>query len=636
MENEEISQFNAPIGHWSYSSMLLFLRDRLKFKKGYILGIWDFKSGISAVVGSACHEGVASFWRDNKDIDTIKTIAFNYADKQPDEKIDFGKTGSREEIRKKINAGLEFYFSELPNYEEILGVEQTMQHFIEINDQEMPLPIKVKTDLVVRDNSEVIIVDHKFVSSFSDTEKDDPVKILQAMFNYYAVWKEYKEKPSKIIYHETKLSKNKDNSPQTQDYIIDYSKHSDYFDFFKMIYTDCTTEISKPDCNFLPNIGDFMGGLESYQEYRTRKITSEPAVKVSHTTQYHEYKEKKYNASTFDKVDYENLTDEEKVKTKLLEFGIAVDLKKTFKGPSIKLITFKVSRGVKMTSIEKYSKDLAIALKAKSIRVEAPIMGTDLVGVEIPRNNRTIIKYEHAEEYNNNFSIPIGIDVYGKMVRKDIADMPHLLVAGSTGSGKSVMINVIIQSLINQLTPDQLKFILIDPKRVELSQYKNSPYVMAGVITETLKAKATLNWLVAEMEERYNILEKERCKNIFEYNEKGNSMPLIITVIDEFADLVLQSSSTEDSLEELIIRLAQKARAVGISLILGTQRPSVDVVSGLLKANIPTRIAFMTSSRVDSQVILDAPGAEELIGKGDMLFLDPAQKGLQRLQGYLV
>jgi S-DNA-T family DNA segregation ATPase FtsK/SpoIIIE len=312
-------------------------------------------------------------------------------------------------------------------------------------------------------------------------------------------------------------------------------------------------------------------------------------------------------------------------------------MQETYKGASVIQYTLKPSRGLKMSSFEKHDKDLALVLKAKSIRIQAPIMGTDLVGVEVPNPKRAVIKLpdeiERIVETPGTLTIPIGVDVYGRIITKDLADMPHLLIAGATGSGKSVMINVVIRSLVEQNTPEALKLVLIDPKRVELSQFKNLPNLLAPVIYDEKKATTTLNWLVEEMEIRYDRLEKAGYRGITDYNaNNANKMSKIVVVIDEFADLILQSDGNET--EKAVIRLAQKARAIGIHIVLGTQRPSVDVVTGLIKANFPTRIAFMTSSRMDSQVILDQAGAEELIGKGDMLFLDPTVRGLQRLQGF--
>jgi S-DNA-T family DNA segregation ATPase FtsK/SpoIIIE len=338
-----------------------------------------------------------------------------------------------------------------------------------------------------------------------------------------------------------------------------------------------------------------------------------------------------------------------------------------------------------MKSIEAHSKDMALALEAGSIRVQAPIMGTSMVGVEVPNKNRSVVNYAPNPAMSGTMSIPVGIDVYGKTISKDLRDMPHCLIAGSTGSGKSVMLNVLIQSLIDQMSPEEMKLVLIDPKRVELSQFKDAPHLMSKVIHELPQAIKALKWLVDEMEERYETLDKAGARKIEDY--AGGDMPYIVCVVDEFADLMLtnenaiksktspsyssmrvgelralcmsrgidvdekasrggcvdmlKAQDAEDILnavdadvEQLIVRLAQMARAVGIHVVVATQRPTVDVVTGLIKANMPTRIAFSVSTKTDSNVILDRRGAEELVGKGDMLFLDPSSKELRRLQGF--
>ncbi len=637
-----------PIKHWSYSSMLLFLKNRLQFKKQYILNIYDYKTSPAAVVGQAAHAAVAEYWDAQTanpqyrklEMDKIMEAGLKVISLTHDDKIDYGKTGSREKIIQDFTQAINTYFSELPQYGEILGVEKSMTHFIAIDGKQMPVPIKVKTDLIYRDeNNKLVIVDHKFVSSYSDNEIDKPEFVLQSMFNFYAIEKEFGEKPSKIIFNEVKISKNKDGKPQSQPYEIVFDKHPDYFTFFKQIYSDCTKEISKPDCTFLPNIGDMMSGQESFEEYRKNIVTVEIPTGISHRTEHRDFVEKKFIPSTTDKEENKYLTNEEKIKAKLLEFGMAVETKGTFTGPNITLYTFKPSRGTKMSAFENCAKDLAIALKAKSVRVEAPIMGTDTIGVEIPNDTRTVVKWDKKYLLKDTLNIPVGLNVHNEVVNKDLADMPHLLVAGATGSGKSVMMNVIIKTLAEQNSDQRLKMVLIDPKRVELSQFKNLPHLMAPVIFEESRAIRTIKWLVGEMEDRYEKLEKYDCRSIDDYNnQSAEILSKIVVVIDEFADLILSSKSKnkDNGVETDIIRLAQKARAIGIHLILGTQRPSVDVVTGLLKANLSTRISFMTASRTDSQVILDQSGAEELIGKGDMLFLDPYTKGLQRLQGLYI
>lgn len=322
----------------------------------------------------------------------------------------------------------------------------------------------------------------------------------------------------------------------------------------------------------------------------------------------------------------------------LANFAVNVTMGEVNVGPTVTQYTLKPEEGVKLNKITTLDKDLALSLAAHPIRIEAPIPGKSLVGVEIPNKTsamvrlRSILESETWEKRRSNLSVVLGLDVAGHPQIADITRMPHLLIAGSTGSGKSVCINAIISSLLYQNSPKHLKMILVDPKRVELSPYNNIPHLLTPVITEPDKTVSALKWAVAEMENRYRILQQAGKRNIGEYNAiKGKEgMPYIVIVIDELADLMAVSAS---EVEGLICRLAQMARAVGMHLILATQRPSVDVITGLIKANIATRIAFAVASQIDSRTILDQSGAEKLLGRGDMLFLSTETPKPKRIQG---
>lgn len=637
---ETKNQTSYPIDHWSFSSMMLFLRNRLAFKKCYILKLYNFKSSPASVLGKACHKALEHFYK-GETIDGSAKIGLAYVESVKDDDVDWGKTGSREKVIKKFAECFNGYIAETNEYAEILGVEKEITSFIKIGENELAIPAKSVSDLIVRNNDgEIEIVDHKFVGQLTNGEDEVGSLIFQAMFNFYNVKSEFGEAPKRMIFNEYKTSVNKNGDAQLQPYIIEFDNHPDYFTVFENLYNATTTEISKSDCLYLPNFQDkFDYGNETFNDYKAQIITVESPTIFNHKTGDFQYKEKKFVTAPTDIVDNKHLTNEEKIRMKLLEFGIAVEMGETHVGASIIQYTMKASRGVKMSQFDKYANDLALALKAKSIRILAPIMGTDQIGVEIPNKNRQVIKFFNDDQSINQIikletgstNIPIGVNVHGEVVSKKLEDMPHLLIAGATGQGKSVMINVLIQALAEQNTPDELKFVMIDPKRVELTQFRNLPTLIPPIITEVGQAIKALSWLVDKMESRYQMFEACSVRNIQEYREQNSPLERIVVVIDEFADLILQ----DDQAEKHIIRLAQKARAVGIHIVLGTQRPSVDVVTGLIKANFPTRIAFTTSSRVDSQIILDQKGAENLEGKGDMLLLDPHVKGLQRLQGFL-
>lgn len=319
----------------------------------------------------------------------------------------------------------------------------------------------------------------------------------------------------------------------------------------------------------------------------------------------------------------------------LAEFGIPVEMGEVSTGPSVTQYTLKPAQGVKIAKIASLQNDLALALAAHPLRMEAPIPGKSLVGIEIPNRAiafvglRPLIEDQQFQE-GGQLIFPLGKDVRGDAVYADIARMPHLLIAGSTGSGKSVAIHGIITSLLFKNSPADLRFIMIDPKRVELAHYHDIPHLIAPVVTRSKGAIKALRWAVAEMERRYEVLASQRTRDITGYNAVAEEpLPYIVIVIDELADLMVAHGR---EVEGSIVRIAQMARAVGIHLLLATQRPSVDVITGLIKANITTRMAFAVASQIDSRTILDGVGAEKLLGRGDMLFLGADYSKPKRIQ----
>jgi len=326
-----------------------------------------------------------------------------------------------------------------------------------------------------------------------------------------------------------------------------------------------------------------------------------------------------------DKADAGNVEGNAKIIRETFQnFNIDVEMEGANIGPRVTQYTLKPPTGVKLTKITALENNLALDLAATSIRMEAPIPGKRAVGIEVPNIKPAIVRLSAIlqsrdwTESTDALEFAIGKDIAGKPVLADLARMPHLLVAGQTGSGKSVMINDILTSLLYRNSPSDLKLILVDPKTVELTPYNEIPHLLTPVITEPEKCISALKWAVAEMERRYRTLSEHKKRNIAEYNALKNEegMPYIVIVIDELADLMMMAAR---DVEALVVRIAQKARAVGIHLILATQRPSVDVITGLIKANVPARIAFTTASQVDSRTIIDQIGAEKLLGQGDML-----------------
>jgi S-DNA-T family DNA segregation ATPase FtsK/SpoIIIE len=326
-----------------------------------------------------------------------------------------------------------------------------------------------------------------------------------------------------------------------------------------------------------------------------------------------------------------------KLEDKLRDFGISGKVEGISPGPVVTTYEFAPAPGIKITRIMSLADDLAMGLKAESVRIVGSIPGKAALGIEIPNPQRDIVYIRDivaSDIFKNSTSkltLGLGKDVVGQPVVADLAKMPHLLIAGATGSGKSVGINSIICSILFKATPDEVRFLLIDPKRIELSGYEDIPHLLHPVVIDPKMANRALQWAVREMERRYMLLDEMRVKSFASYNKVAEKkLPLIVIVVDELADLMMVSSR---EVEESIARLAQMARAAGMHLILATQRPSVDVLTGLIKANFPTRLSFKVFSKVDSRTILDMSGAEHLLGDGDSLFLPPGKARMQRIHG---
>jgi len=327
----------------------------------------------------------------------------------------------------------------------------------------------------------------------------------------------------------------------------------------------------------------------------------------------------------------------ERIRKTLEQFGIQVEMGEVSVGPTVAQYTLRPAEGVKLSKIVALGNDLALALAAHPIRIEAPIPGKSLVGIEVPNQAvavvplREVLESREFRERKGNLTVALGKDVAGAAWTADITRMPHLLVAGATGSGKTVCLNSMIVSLLYSNGPDDLKFIMIDPKRVELPTYNGIPHLITPVITEVPKTVNALKWCIGEMERRFELLSKAGRRDIGAYNkDAAERLPYLVVVVDELADLMVSASH---EVEPCIIRLAQMSRAVGIHLVLATQRPSVDVITGLIKANITSRIAFAVASSTDSRTILDTTGAEKLLGRGDMLFTSAELSKPKRLQG---
>ncbi|MTI70270.1 MAG: DNA translocase FtsK [Firmicutes bacterium] len=374
-------------------------------------------------------------------------------------------------------------------------------------------------------------------------------------------------------------------------------------------------------------------------------------IKVSTTENYEEYKfpsldilsmEKNNNKPNEKKLILKNAN---KLEDVLNNFGIKAEVKQISKGPTITRYELQPAPGIKVSRIVNLSDDIALGLAASDIRIEAPIPGKAAIGIEVPNTNKINVRLREVLETNeykkldSKLAFAIGKDIAGKPIIENIEKMPHLLIAGATGSGKSVCVNTLIASILYKARPDEVKLLMIDPKVVELSIYNGIPHLLIPVVTDPKKASGALNWAVQEMTKRYNLFAKTGVRDFTGYNKKiennkeNDKLPQLVIIIDELADLMMVSPS---EVEDSICRLAQMARAAGIHLIVATQRPSVDVITGTIKANIPSRLSFAVSSQADSRTILDMGGAEKLLGKGDMLFYPVEASKPKRIQGAFI
>lgn len=669
------------IDHLSYSAFSAFLGNRYKFFLQYVLKTYKWKSSVAALVGKAGHMAIEAHYK-GASIDAAIAHGLNYITAIPDEEVKWGKTGSREDAIQTYTQAINAFFAEMPGPDQLgetVFVEEQITELMTAvpeltagENYEFAIPIKAVADHVGKlPNGDIVGNDWKFVKSYTDPEAEKATRLMQALFNFHAIRARLGKDPIRYTYWECKTSKNKDGAPQVQAWTVDFEQmkreQPEYFATFYRLYDAVTKELCRDDVQFLPNIADQWDGDETFALFTGETFGIDRPVAVARkTAEAQEWKPKNYVESPVNSADNINVTDEEKVRMKLGEFGLAVSMQETRHGLNVTQYTMKPSRGVRMSQFEAHANDIALALKAETVRIEAPIPGTDTVGIEVPAKDRRFVDLDaDVIATADGTRLPIGVDVTGATFALDLTEAPHLLVAGATGSGKSVFLNAIIKTLSEVNTPEALQFVLIDPKRVELAQFRDIPHLLCPPIYEVEEARKALRWLCNEMEERYMLLEDFGARNLREYNANApESLPVIVVVIDEFADLVLQSKSAamsksrkrkkvvtkrkgkviteveieglNDPAEDLIVRLAQKARAIGIHLVLGTQRPSVDVVTGLLKANFPTRVAFATASEVDSRVILDQTGAETLLGKGDMLVMAPGVRGLKRLQGFNV
>lgn len=513
----------------------------------------------------------------------------------------------------------------------------------------------------------------EFILDFSQNTKEsfaDLKEKIVEMKNERALAKEEKEKnkdtkDKKISKKKTKIEKDNEDDPSLEVIEDDFENDSDD-ELLINIYDQNSnekansnekftnnTEVSKEESKDFENLSESnikKTKLQTYDEIIEDEKEEEELSKDIEKSMEEEYVYIAPPIELLDNIENERRDNSEILKNKKIieetmeNFGIESKIVAINKGPVITSYELEPSPGVRLSKIVSLSDNLALSLASSDIRIEAPIPGKSVVGIEVPNKTkaavtvRELIESDEFKDLNSHLPLALGKDVMGKNIISTIDKMPHLLIAGATGSGKSVCINTILTSIIYKSSPEDVKLVLIDPKVVELSIYNGIPHLLIPVVTNPKKAQYALNWAVQEMEKRYQAFAENSVRDIKGYNKKMKSQgekefPRIVVIVDELADLMMVSGQ---EVEDYIARLAQMARAAGIYLIIATQRPSVDVITGTIKANIPSRIAFAVSSSVDSRTILDIGGAEKLLGKGDMMFYPGFYSKPKRIQGAFI
>lgn len=639
-------------------------------------------SNVSGVLGTAFHKAMEVYYRGNPELmpsDEAQAMEYGlktgmqFLEQYNDGFIEYSeKVGNKQDVYDRFSFLFAAYVKERPHNpsEELISTEEKIEETINVewrgHKLTLPVPLKCYLDKLVRQDGKLKIIDYKSCQRFSDPDKIDGSKIIQAIVYYLLVYAKYGEAPYSFTYEEAKWTKNKEAmEKQVQLYEIVYDKHELYFDFFFRFYEDLTNALNGKQV-YVPNVQTMFDNevsiiayihrldipekqAELMRELKVDNITDLLKAKIQSAGSMRQLMktiEQKFVSAK--NLNYDRMTNEEKIQTKMMEHGMMLSHDSTIQGAAVDLYRFTPSIGLKMSRIENYVSDVEQVLGRSNIRVLAPLQNSSMVGFEVPRATRTF----PARPANQGFELSIGQTITGEPRRFDLRTAPHMLVAGATGAGKSVFISSIIEQLA---TIKNVDLHLYDPKMVELSMYAN----LAEDYQHEHKAiKSALEGLVQVMDDRYEQMQKAKVRNI----EQLPNMRYKFVIIDEFADLIMQAKGTDkkrakkskevvtrvrnqvitektndgedETVSDFIVRLAQKARAAGIHIILTTQRPSVDVVSGTIKANFPVKAVFRTAKAIDSRIVIDEEGAEKLLGKGDMLF--STNEGIERLQGYLI
>lgn len=626
--------------------MIKFSSNPILFKIGYVNGEqFETVTSASGVLGSAFHHAMEVYsggtdipvGNEAEGIELGLKAGMEYLENYNDGFINWTEAiPNKQKLFERFTFLFQEYVKQIPWDNGAVAIEAELKHSVNVEWRGerlvLPVPLKGRIDKVFREDKKLKLKDYKTCSQYSRTDKIDGAKMLQAVSYYLLAYAEYGEAPYSMIFEEAKYTKNSDGSPQVRQYEMVFAENDLWFDFFFRFYEDMTRGLNG-EMVYVPNVHTLFDNEISIIAYIHRLDVTEEAARLmkkhqvstvtdllkkqiqsaGHMRQFMKAVEKQMVEAK--NINYQTMKNEDRIKTKLMEHGVVLQFDRLVEGASVDLYQYMPSIGVKMSKIESFGADVEQVLGVAGVRILAPIPNTSLVGFEVPRKTRTFPALPKAK----GFDLAIGQTIMGKDRRFDIRMAPHLLIAGATGSGKSVFLG----NLVKQLAAiKSVKLHLFDPKMVELIEFASLPSVIEYE-TGPLEILQSLRGLITIMNGRYKLMQESRAKSI----EGMKGWDYRFVVIDEFGDL-FQHREIQDA----VLILAQKGRAAGIHLIIATQRPSVDIVSGTIKANFPVKVAFKTAKSTDSVVILDELGAEKLLGRGDMLFY--GEEGIERLQGY--
>lgn len=590
----------------SHSAIMCFLNNQIQFKKRYIAKVYDEPSSPALVVGKAMHKMIEERLK-GQSIEVAIQSGLQEIENIADYEIDYGKTGSREKIIDQYQKLSTIVINELPAYDDILAIEDRVECELSIRNKKIPM--KGYIDLV-RDLGDTLeIVDWKSVTSYSDEDTENWAYLIQSWIYVQLIEFKYKKPVSRVVFKEIKKTINRDGMPQIKDYVLDRHGIEEANDVIGRVVKAVSDYVDNPNATYFPNPRDMMNGAQSMHIVAQMEGV---AVRTVHTTERRE-KFAPVNTVVAEDIADDSGSETERIMAKLVEFGVGGRIDEVVKSSTVDTYLLKPNRGVKMSKLASMGDDLSLALGSDAVRVIAPIYGTQTVGIEVP-HEQSFPKFDGKA---TSHQIPIGVDTMNNVIYDNIAKMPHMLIGGQTGSGKSVFIRNIIQSLNN------CEVDIIDMKGLDFEDLGKN------ITSEVPAALMLIKKLVHLMDERYK-------------NKRVNAKRRVL-IIDEYADLVMQTGKekheigvfdengklktktttidTRKQLETDLARILQKGRAANINVIIATQRPSADIVAPIIKANCPVKACLRVATAKNSEIILDESGGERLLGKGDMLYL---------------